>query len=175
MKRVLVASALSVTSLVAVIASSPVTKPEDVGLSSERLQRITQMIQRRIASGDIAGAVTVVARRGRIAHLAAQGVMDLQAKQPMSPQTMFRIASMTKPVVGTSIMMLIEEGKLHLNDPVWRYIPSFRNMRVAVAEPEGRGETRPATAAVLHRAGPARHHDQGSADARVGPRQRTDE
>ncbi len=68
MKRVLVASALSVTSLAAVIASSPVMKPEDVGLSSERLQRITQMIQRRITSGDIAGAVTVVARRGRIAH-----------------------------------------------------------------------------------------------------------
>ncbi len=145
MKRVLVASALSVTSLAAVIASSPVMKPEDVGLSSERLQRITQMIQRRITSGDIAGAVTVVARRGRIAHMAAQGVMDLQTKQPMSPQTMFRIASMTKPVVGTSVMMLIEDGKLHLNDPVWRYIPSFRNMRVAVAEPEGRGETRPAT------------------------------
>ena len=145
MKRVLVASALSVMSLVAVIASSPVMKPEDVGLSSERLQRITQMIQRRIASGDIAGAVTVVARRGRIAHVAAQGVMDLQTKQPMSPQTMFRIASMTKPVVGTSVMMLIEDGKLHLNDPVWRYIPSFRNMRVAVSEPEGGGETRPAT------------------------------
>jgi len=97
-------------------ASTPSVKPEDVGLSSARLQRITQMIERRIAAGDIAGAVTVVARRGRIAHVSAQGVMDLETTQPMSAATMFRIASMTKPVIGTSIMMLVEEGKLHLND-----------------------------------------------------------
>jgi CubicO group peptidase (beta-lactamase class C family) len=140
MKGVLIALAASVVVIAA--ASSPVTRPEDVGLSSERLQRITQMIQRRIAAGDIAGAVTVVARNGRIAHLSAQGVMDIQSKQPMSTASMFRIASMTKPVIGTSVMMLVEEGKLHLNDPVWRYIPTFRNMKVAVAQPEGRGDAR---------------------------------
>ena len=62
-------------------ASSPAVKPEDVGLSSERLQRISQMIQRHIAAGDLAGAVTIVARKGRVAHLSAQGVMDLESKQ----------------------------------------------------------------------------------------------
>ena len=107
MKAVLAALAVSAVSVMVIAASSPTTRPEDVGLSSERLQRITQMIQRRIAAGDIAGAVTVVARKGKIVHLSAQGVMDLQSKQPMSTSTMFRIASMTKPVVGTSIMMLI--------------------------------------------------------------------
>jgi CubicO group peptidase (beta-lactamase class C family) len=139
MKGVLVALAASV--VVVAAASSPVTRPEDVGLSSERLQRITQMIQRHIAAGDIAGAVTVVARRGRIAHLSAQGVMDLQSKQPMSTASMFRIASMTKPVIGTSVMMLIEEGKLHLNDPVWQYIPAFKTMNVAGGEPAKRAIT----------------------------------
>jgi CubicO group peptidase (beta-lactamase class C family) len=123
------------------LTASPTSKPEDVGLSSERLQRINQMIERRIAAGDIAGAVTIVARKGKVVHHAAQGVMDLQSKQPMSAASMFRIASMTKPVVGVSIMMLVEEGKLHLNDPVSRYIPQFRDMKVAVAQtgPTGGG------------------------------------
>jgi CubicO group peptidase (beta-lactamase class C family) len=126
----LTALALSVAT-----AASPTGKPEDVGLSAERLQRISQMIQRHIAAGDLAGAVTIVARKGRVAHLSAQGVMDLESKQPMTPATMFRIASMTKPVVGVAIMMMVEEGKLRLNDPVSRYIPEFRGMKVGVAQP----------------------------------------
>jgi len=95
-------------------------KPEDVGLSSERLQRLTQMIERRIAAGDIAGAVVAVGRKGKIAYLNAQGVMDLESRQPMTPAAMFRIASMTKPVVGAAIMMMVEEGRLRLNEPVSR-------------------------------------------------------
>jgi CubicO group peptidase (beta-lactamase class C family) len=114
--------------------ATTVGKPEDVGLSSERLQRIAQMIQRRIAAGDLAGAVVAVARKGRVAYINAQGVMDLESKQPMTPANMFRIASMTKPVIGVAVMMLVEEGKLRLNDPVSRYIPEFRNMKVAVLQ-----------------------------------------
>ncbi len=125
------------------VAAGTTARPEDVGLSSERLQRITQMIERRIAAGDLAGAVTIVARRGKVAHLAAQGVMDLDTKQPMTPASMFRIASMTKPVVGVSIMMLVEENKLRLNDPVSRYIPEFANMKVAVARPGTGGSEGP--------------------------------
>lgn len=122
-----------------VSAASPTAKPEDVGLSSERLQRISQMIQRRITAGDIAGAVTIVARKGKVAHLSAQGVMDVTSKQPMTPAAMFRIASMTKPVIGVAVMMMVEEGKLRLNDPVARYIPEFRGMKVAVAQPAAGG------------------------------------
>jgi len=125
------------------VAAGTTAKPEDVGLSSERLQRITQMIERRIAAGDMAGAVTIVARRGKVAHLAAQGVMDFDTKQPMTPASMFRIASMTKPVVGVSIMMLVEENKLRLSDPVSRYIPEFANMKVAVARPGSGGSEGP--------------------------------
>jgi CubicO group peptidase (beta-lactamase class C family) len=120
-------------------APAPSGKPEEVGLSSERLQRITQMIQRRIAAGELAGAVTIVARKGKVAHHVAHGVMDLQSKQPMTPASMFRIASMTKPIVGVAIMMMVEEGKLRLNDPVSRYIPEFRGMKVAMAQPGAGG------------------------------------
>jgi CubicO group peptidase (beta-lactamase class C family) len=143
MKTVLACSLLIVVlGLTNVSSDTPTARPEDVGLSSERLQRISQMIQRRVAAGDIAGAVTAVARKGRVAHLSAQGAMDLESKQPMTPASMFRIASMTKPVVGVAIMMLVEEGKLHLNDPVSRYIPQFRGMKVAIAQPaSGRGGT----------------------------------
>src|SRR5258706_6946527 len=127
-------------------ASSTATRPEDVGVSSERLLRVSQMLQRHITAGDLSGAIGLVARRGKLVHVSAQGVMDLESKQPMSAGTMFRIASMTKPVIGVSIMMLVEEGKLHLTDPVSRYIPSFRNMKVAVAQPpeggNGRGDGR---------------------------------
>jgi CubicO group peptidase (beta-lactamase class C family) len=118
-------------------AAAPTASPEDVGLSGERLQRITAMIERRIAAGDIAGAVTIVGRRGKVAHHVARGVMDIQSKQPMTTRSMFRIASMTKPVISVAVMMLIEEGRLHLNDPVSRYIPEFRDAKVAVAQAAG--------------------------------------
>jgi CubicO group peptidase (beta-lactamase class C family) len=126
---------LLVALILPVGAAGPTGKPEEVGVSSERLQRITQMIKRRIDAGDLAGAVTAVARRGKIVHLVAQGVSDLDSKQAMTTGNMFRIASMTKPVVGTAIMMLVEEGKLRINDPVSRYIPEFRNMKVGVLQP----------------------------------------
>jgi len=142
--KIAVRCALFVALLVGpLVAAGPTVKPEDVGLSSERLQRLTQMIERRIAAGDLAGAVTIVARRGKVAHLAAQGVMDLDTKQPMTPSSMFRIASMTKPIIGVSIMMLVEENKLRLNDPVSRYIPEFANMKVAVARPGSGGSEGP--------------------------------
>jgi CubicO group peptidase (beta-lactamase class C family) len=85
------------------------------------------MIQRRIAAGEIAGAVTVVARKGKVAHLSAQGVMDLESKQPVTPASMLGIASMTKPIVGVAVMQLVEEGRLRLNDPVSRHIPEFKS------------------------------------------------
>jgi CubicO group peptidase (beta-lactamase class C family) len=90
-----------------------------------------------------------VARKGKIVHLEAQGVMDLDSKKPMAKDTMFRVASMTKPVTGVAIMMMIEEGKVRLNDPVSRYIPEFKNLKVAVAQPApaGRGGAPPAAPA----------------------------
>jgi CubicO group peptidase (beta-lactamase class C family) len=122
-------------------AAGPSGKPEEVGLSSERLQRISQMIQRRVAAGDLAGAVVAVARKGKVAYVSAHGVTDLQSKQPMSPANMFRIASMTKPIVGAAVLMLVEEGKVRLNDPVSRYIPEFRGMKVGILQPGPRSDS----------------------------------
>src|SRR4029453_4634288 len=110
------------------------TKPEEVGLSSERLSRITEMMQRRIAAGDISGGVTLVARKGRIAHLEAHGLMDIESKKPMVKDAVFRTAPMTKPVFGVAIMMMLEEGKLRLTDPVSKFIPEFKEMKVAIAQ-----------------------------------------
>jgi CubicO group peptidase (beta-lactamase class C family) len=124
-------------------ASLPSSKPEDVGLSSERLQRIHAMVQRHIDAGDVTGAVVLVARKGQVAYLEAQGTMDLETKKPMTRDSLFRMASMTKPVIGTSIMMMLEEGKLQLGDPVSKYIPEFKGMKVGVLQEPGRGPGNP--------------------------------
>ncbi len=146
--------------------------PEAVGLSRERLERIDAMIERRIAAGELTGAVTIVARRGQVAHVSVQGVMDLESRRPMRDDTLFRIASMTKPIVGVGVMLMVEESKLRLDDPVSRYVPEFRNLRVAVRAARGRQRR---GAGLRQRAAAARGHDQGSADARLGARQRADE
>ena len=113
----------------------PDGKPEDVGLSSERLQRINDVMQQYIDSNQISGGITVVSRRGRIAHFEAQGLMDIESQTPMQKDAIFRIASMTKPVTGVAILMLMEEGKLRLTDPVSRFMPEFKNPKVAMLKP----------------------------------------
>jgi len=111
----------------------PKGKPEDAGMSPERLRRIHEAIQRHIDAGEISGAVTLVARRGRIVHFEAHGLMDIENQRPMQTDAIFRLASMTKPITGTAVMMMLEEGKLRLNDPVSKYLPEFKNPHVAVA------------------------------------------
>ena len=139
--RLLPLAALPCVTLILAAASLPTSsKPEDVGLSAERLQRIHQMIQRHIDAGDITGAVTLVARKGQIAWVDAAGVMDLETKAPMKRDSLFRMASMTKPVIGTAMMMMLEEGKVSLSDPVSKFIPEFKNMKVGILQsPGGRG------------------------------------
>src|SRR6266852_5633666 len=119
-------------------ASIQLAKPEEVGLSAERLGRIHETIQRHIDTHDISGAVTLVARKGRVAHFEAQGLMDLESKQPMTKDALFWIASMSKPITGVAILMLVEEGKVRLTDPVSKFIPEFRGLKVAMLqEPAG--------------------------------------
>jgi CubicO group peptidase (beta-lactamase class C family) len=118
----------------------PTAKPESVGMSSERLKRIHEVMQRHIDAGDITGAVTAVARRGKVVYFEAHGFADPVAKQPMPKDALFRMASSSKPVTGVAILMLMEEGRIHLNDPVSKYIPEFKNTKVAVLKP---GEVMP--------------------------------
>jgi len=120
-------------------ASVPAGKPEDVGLSAERLAQIHQTVQRHIDAHDISGAVTIVARKGRVAHFEAHGVMDLDSKKAMPKDGLFWIASMSKPITGVAILMLLEEGKVRLTDPVSKFIPEFKGMKVAVVEERAAG------------------------------------
>ena len=118
--------------------SVPTAKPEEVGLSSERLKRVGEAVQRNIAAGNVSGAVTLVARRGRIVHFEAHGMQDIATKKPMPQNGIFRLASMSKPITGVAVMMLVEEGKIRLNDPVSRFIPEFKSLnKVAVPRPGG--------------------------------------
>src|SRR4051794_24662515 len=106
-------------------------------MSSERLQRVTDVIKSYIDSGQISGAVTMVSRKGRIAHFEAQGLMDIEGKTPMRKDAIFRMASMSKPVTGVAILMLMEDGKLRLTDPVSRFIPEFKSPTVAMLKNPG--------------------------------------
>jgi CubicO group peptidase (beta-lactamase class C family) len=109
-------------------------KPESVGLSQERLSRVHDAMQRHIDAHDISGAVTVVARKGQIAWFHAQGSMDTEANKPMQKDAIFRVFSMSKPVCGAAILMLLEEGKVRLNDPVSKFIPDYKGSKVAVVQ-----------------------------------------
>ena len=114
----------------------PVGEAESVGMSTERLARIDTAMQRHIDAGDIQGAVTAVARRGKVVHFKAHGLMDVEAERPMARDAVFIMMSSTKPVLGVAAMMMIEEGLIRPNDPVEKYIPEFADMQVAVlAEP----------------------------------------
>ena len=105
--------------------------PREVGLSAERLERIPSAAQGFIDEGQLAGAVTVVARRGKVAHFEAYGMMDIEADKPMQKDTIFRIYSMTKPIAAVGVMMLCEEGKLTLDAPASTYLPELSRMQVA--------------------------------------------
>lgn len=116
-------------------AGLPTAKPEDVGMSSERLARIRVAMQRYVDKGLVPGAVTLVARRGRVVYFDAVGYRDVESKAPMTTDTIFRIASMTKPIASVALMMLYEEGHFLLSDPIAKFLPEFANMKVAQAAP----------------------------------------
>ncbi len=134
-----------VLSVLAVAQDLPAAKPESVGLSSERLARIDAAVQRSIADKRIAGAVTLVVRHGKVAWFKAQGMADREAAKSMPPDAMFRICSMTKAITSAAVMMLYEEGRFLLDDPVSKYLPEFKNPKVLVKPASGEPYTIPAT------------------------------
>ncbi len=118
-------------------------RPEDVGFSSERLSAVHNTMQRHIEAREITGAVTLVASRGRIAHFEAHGLMDLESKRPMTKDSIFRIMSMTKPVTAVAVMMMEEEGKLQVTDPVSKFLPEFARLKVSTTPVVGSPRTSP--------------------------------
>ena len=108
-------------------------KPEEVGLSSPRLARIGEHWQRYIDAGKLAGTLTLITRRGKLAYCEALGHLELERRRPVTPDAIWRIYSMTKPITSVGLMMLYEQGRFQLNDPVAKFIPSWSNLRVFVS------------------------------------------
>jgi CubicO group peptidase (beta-lactamase class C family) len=123
--------------LAAVNQALPVAKPEDVGMSSSRLARLSDGMKALIDQGRLAGAVTMVSRHGKVVEFEAVGKRDIAARAPMQKDSIFRIYSMSKPITGVAMMMLFEEGKWQLNDPVSNYIPEFADLKVSTIDPDG--------------------------------------
>jgi CubicO group peptidase (beta-lactamase class C family) len=125
-------------------ADSRVISPESVGFSADGMKTLQRTMRALVDEGKLAGVTTLVARHGKVVYLDAYGVQDLTTKRPVTSDTIFRLASMTKPIVGVAMMMLWEEGKWALDDPVAKYIPEFASLKVAT--PSGDvAQTKPMT------------------------------
>jgi CubicO group peptidase (beta-lactamase class C family) len=117
-------------------------EPEEVGLSSARLGNVTRLVQGYVDSGKLPGALTLVARRGKVVHFETYGQADAETGRPMTADTIVRIYSMTKPIASVALMTLYEEGKFQLDDPVAKFIPEFRDLKVFAGGTADRYETR---------------------------------
>ena len=119
----------------------PMAKPEEVGMSSGRLKRVNELMQKYIDSKQLAGTVTLIARKGKVVHFEAQGYRHVEEKLPMEKDTVFVIMSMTKPIVSTALMMEFEKGKFLLDDPISKWFPEFVDPQVAIRNGEGEDAT----------------------------------
>jgi CubicO group peptidase (beta-lactamase class C family) len=130
--RTLFACALLALPALAPAAPLPEAKPEDVGMSSQRLDRLAAVFKKAVDAGDMPGVVLMVARNGKLVYQQAIGMQDQARGTPMAMDSIFRIYSMTKPIASVAAMILLEEGKLGLHEPVSKYIPEFKDMTVGV-------------------------------------------
>ena len=141
MKATLLAALLCLVAFVVAQAQSlPSAKPEQVGLSSERLNKITARLKADVEQGIVPGAVVLVARHGKVAMFDAVGVLDPATKAPMTKDSIFRIYSMSKPITSVAAMMLFEEGRFSLAEPVSKYIPQLGGLKVGVEKPDASGK-----------------------------------
>lgn len=122
----------------------PMAEPESVGMSAQRLSRIDDFMQRYIDNDMVAGTVTLVARKGKVVHFKAQGMKDVERGQEMTTDTIFRMASMTKPIASVALMMLYEEGWFQLDDPISDWLPEFSDMIIEVENADGSTRLEPA-------------------------------
>jgi CubicO group peptidase (beta-lactamase class C family) len=127
-KRIPIATVLCCLAAALLRAGTLPVNPAKAGMDAERLGRIPERMKHYVDQGQIAGAVTLVARHGSVASLEAVGFQDLETAKPMRTDTIFQIMSMTKPITAVALMMLAEEGKLSLGDPVEKYLPEFKGM-----------------------------------------------
>lgn len=145
MKKLSCAVAVSLLTVAGPVMSAGLpkaAKSEAVGFSSQRLQRVTDTFNADVAGGKIPGAVVLIAREGKVVYQQTFGFQDRAANNPMRPDSIFRIASMTKPITMVAALMLAEEGKLQLMNPVSVYLPQLKQLQVGVETKDGSGERR---------------------------------
>ena len=159
-------------------AEAPLAKPETVDVSQDRLSRIRTVLQKEIDADRLPGAVVMIARRGQLIYSEAIGFQDKAASKPMTKDAIFRIYSMTKPLTSVAAMMLVEEGRMQLTDPVAKFLPQFAKMEVLVTDKDGKTNReiakRQMTIQDLFRQDTGRHppllppHDQGTGSSGAG-------
>jgi len=133
------AFALTALTVLPAAAQLPTARPESVGFDSARLKKLDDYMAKAVADGRVAGMTTMLARHGKIVHSKIYGQADLAKQAPMTADTIFRIYSMTKPIMGVAMMILFEDGRWQMDDPVTKFIPEFQNLRVMTGT-DARGE-----------------------------------
>ncbi len=131
--RAVAVTALAAFATTAFAQALPKATPESVGMSTERLRKITGAFQQEVADKKLPGAVVMVARKGKLVYSESFGSLNNAAGAPMQADSIFRLYSMTKPLVSTALMMLVEDGKVQLTDPVSKFLPAFKGPMVSVA------------------------------------------
>src|SRR5262245_7494299 len=143
----------------------PRAEPEAVGLSSARLRRIGEALRREVDAGQIPGAVIGIMRAGKLAHLEAVGYRDPASTEPLKTDAVFSIASMTKAMTSTAIMMLVEEGRILLADPVSKYLPPLAELKVADGSGTRAPKSPPTIPDLLRHTTGLTYRDRGTTDA----------
>lgn len=126
-----------------VVVVAPTVRGDDkpAGISREKLDQIPEMLKKAVEKQQIAGGSALVAQRGRILQLTSVGYQDIEAKTPLKESTIFRIASMSKPITSVAVMILVDDGKLKVTDPLSKFVPEFKEMQVLVPTKDGKHET----------------------------------
>ena len=132
---------LSATLLLGACATHPTAAPESTGISSQALTHLDSVLKAEIARGELPGTVMLIARHGKVVHFQANGMRDKEAGVPMTNDSIFRMASMTKPITSVALMMLVEEGKINIADPASKYLPEFKGLQVGVESRDASGNT----------------------------------
>jgi CubicO group peptidase (beta-lactamase class C family) len=138
--RALLCAAAVLSAPAAFAQSLQPARPEDVGMSSQRLAKIAEVFNQEIRDGKIPGAVIMIARKGKVAYHEALGAQDKNAEKVMAKDSIFRAYSMTKPLASVGAMILVEDGTMQLTDPVAKFLPEFKNVQVSVPRSDGMGQ-----------------------------------
>ncbi len=141
MKKTATLLSLTAALLLGACATNQSATPESAGVSPQALARLDSVLKAEIARGELPGTVMLISRHGKVVHFEANGMRDKEAGAPMMRDSIFRMASMTKPVTSVAIMMLVEEGKIQISDPASKYLPELKGLQVGVESKDAAGAT----------------------------------